>query len=344
VEGEQAKEVMASIQANLERSEQLNQELRLKLESTQQQFLQEQARAESLAALITSQEIVPDSTLSPGVETTVSGVTSPHAREADGVEYPESSVISGEQAEVIASMTQELRQPMSSIVGYTDLLLGESVGILGALQRKFLERVKASTERMGGLVDDIIQMSTLGNSTVKLSPESVDLNALIDEAIAMTIAQVREKNIALRVDIPAAIPPMMADRDAMQQILVHLLQNAEAATPADGEISLGATLHEGTKEEKSKGDYLLLKVSDSGGGIPAEDLPRVFSRLYRADSALIQGVGDTGVGLAVVKALVEAHCGRIWVDAEIGRGSTFSVLLPFVPCPEEGTGAGGPPA
>jgi signal transduction histidine kinase len=228
------------------------------------------------------------------------------------------------QADIIASIAQELRQPMSSIVGYTDLLLGESVGILGALQRKFLERVKASTERMGALVDDLIQVSSSGGEKVDLTPESVDLNTLIDEAVALTMGQLREKNILLRVDIPVPLPSITADKDAMQQIFIHLLQNAGSASRMEGEITIRAVL----KKEEGEQDFILLQVTDSGAGISPEDMPRVFSRLYRADNALIQGVGDTGVGLSIVKTLVEAHGGRIWVDSEIGKGSTFSILLP----------------
>lgn len=234
--------------------------------------------------------------------------------------------VSFEQAEVIASISQELRQPMSSIAGYTDLLLGESAGILGALQRKFLERIKASTERMGGLIEDLVQVSASSNGKPKLQPTTVDLNSVIDDAVALSISQIREKNIVLRVDIPESLPPIVADKDGMQQVLIHLLQNAGSASPVDGEISLHALL----KKEDGESDFILLQVSDTGGGIPPEDLPRVFSRLYRADNPLIQGVGDTGVGLSIVKTLVEAHHGRIWVDSEMGRGSTFSILLPVL--------------
>lgn len=233
---------------------------------------------------------------------------------------------SEEHMEVVLSIVQELRQPMSSIVGYTDLLLGESVGILGALQRKFLERIKASSERMGALVEDLIQITSLDREQIALEPVEVDLNTVIDEAITHTSARFIEKNIALRVDIPDDLPQIQADQDALQQVVIHLLQNAGAASPVEGEIVL--SVHN-AQDELEDQDYVLLQVTDSGGGIPSEDLPRVFSRLYRADNPLIQGIGDTGVGLSVAKNLVEALNGRIWVDTDLGRGSTFSVLLPI---------------
>ena len=231
---------------------------------------------------------------------------------------------STEQAEVVASISQELRQPMSSIVGYTDLLLGESVGILGTLQRKFVERIKASTERIGSLIDDLIQVTTLETGLNELKPEPVNLDLIIDNAMSYTSSQIREKNISMHLDLPKSMAPIYADREALQQILIHLLQNAGAASPLEGTVHLKVQ----TKTEDNR-EYVLIQVTDTGGGIPPEDLGRVFTRLYRADNVLIQGVGDTGVGLSIAKTLTEAQKGRIWVDSTPGVGSTFSVLLPL---------------
>jgi len=213
---------------------------------------------------------------------------------------------------------------MSSIIGYTDLLLGESVGILGALQRKFVERIKASIERIGNLIEDMIQLNTLETGIAGLKSEAVDLNLIIDNAMSYTSNQVREKNISIHLDLPKHLFPIHADRESLQQILVHLLQNAGAATPVEGSIRLKVE----TRTEENQ-DFMLVQVSDTGGGIAADDLPRVFTRLYRADNVLIQGVGDTGVGLSIARTLTEAQHGRIWVESEAGVGSTFSVLLPI---------------
>jgi len=246
------------------------------------------------------------------------------------LENKPSGKLTTDQAEVIASISQELRQPMSSIIGYADLLLGESVGILGALQRKFIERVRASTERIGSLIDDLIQITTLETGLMALKPETVDLNLIIDNAMAYTSSQLREKNITLRIDIPENLQPLHADREALQQILIHLLQNAGAASPVEGSI----TLRVRTQKENDS-ELVVIKVSDTGGGIASDDLARVFSRLYRAENVLIQGVGDTGVGLSIAKALTEAQGGRIWVDTEANSGSTFSVSLPLKPSSTE---------
>jgi len=241
------------------------------------------------------------------------------------LEQRHKSPITNEQVDVIASISQELRQPMSSIVGYTDLLLGESVGILGALQGKFIERIKASTERIGGLVDDLIQITNLDTGKMEFKAESIDLNLIIDNAMAYTGTQIREKNITLRLDIPEAAPRVQTDRDALQQIFIHLLQNATAVTQAEGIITLRVQLQNEAVEH-----FLSIQVTDTGGGIASEDIPRVFARRYRAEHSLIQGLGDTGVGLSIAKSLTEAQGGRIWVETEAGTGSTFSVILPVL--------------
>lgn len=240
-------------------------------------------------------------------------------------ETTDAVVMSDEQMEVFASIAQDLRQPMSSILGYTDLLIGESVGILGALQRKFLERIRASTERMEMLLDDLLRITTLNGDQFQLNPEAVDLGSAIDKALADTSAQMRDKKITLRLDLPNEMPNIHADRDALQQILIHLLKNAGSVSPIEGEIFLRADI----QASETDRDFVLIQVADQGGGIPEEELPRVFSRLYRADNPLIEGVGDTGVGLSIVKTLVESHDGRIWVDSEIGKGSAFNLILPL---------------
>lgn len=243
--------------------------------------------------------------------------------------------LSNEQAEIIASIAQDLRQPISSVIGYTDLLLSESVGILGALQRKFLERVKASTERTNALIGNLIQITALDSGNVQITPEAVDLTSVIDNSIGETSGQMREKNISLRVDLSENLPRMHTDKDAVQQILTHLLSNAGAATPNEGEILLRAR----SESRNGHAESVLMEVADSGEGIPEDDLPRVFSRLYRADNPLIQGVGDTGVGLSIAKTLTEALGGSIWVESALGKGSTFRVRLP-IEAPVEASHAG----
>lgn len=233
-------------------------------------------------------------------------------------------VITTEDQEIIASIVQELRQPMASVMGYTDLLLAETVGILGTLQRKFLERVRAATERLRVLLDDLIQITSFGGGSMELLHQPVDLAVVIDAAITDISARLREKNINLSIELPDELPLLYADREGIQQIIGQLLQNASLATPPEGSITLRAGI-----QKEDPGEYLIFQVTDEGGGIAPEDLGKVFDRRYHADHVLIQGLGDTGVGLSIARTLVEAHGGRIWVESDSTKTSTFSVLLPL---------------
>jgi signal transduction histidine kinase len=225
--------------------------------------------------------------------------------------------------EVMISTIQELRQPVTSIIGYTDLLMAETIGLLGTLQRKFLERVRASTERMRSLLDDLIRITVIEGGKLELEADLVDTAGVIDTALAAMRGQIQEKGISLSLDLPDELPKLQADRDAIEQILIHLLQNASSVTPPDGLIHFRATV-----EDSEEQPYLLLQVKDSGGGIAPEDLPRIFFRHFRAETPLIQGIGDKSIGLSIAKVLVEAHNGRIWVDSVAGETTTFSVLIP----------------
>lgn len=238
--------------------------------------------------------------------------------------YPETSP-EEERREMLASLANELRTPMTSIVGYTDLLLGESVGILGEMQRKFLQRVKANIERLSSLINDLIEITALDTGRIELVPEPVDLINLIEEAIMGLSARFREQDLTVRLDMALELPPIRADRDALYQIILHLLSNACQCSRPGTEIVVTGHLEEA---ERGLPPYLHVSVWDTGGGIAPEDRPRVFQRFYRADKPLIPGLGETGVGMAIAKALVEAHGGRIWVESEMGVGSTFHFILP----------------
>lgn len=243
------------------------------------------------------------------------------------------------QAELLASLVQELRTPMTSIIGYTDLLLGESVGILGAMQRKFLQRVKANTERMSAKLDDLIEITSIDLGRLEIEPETVNIVSIIEEAIMNTAGQFRERGITVDIALEDDLPEINADPDALNQVMLNLLSNACQASVANTTVSVTASLQDTNDSVLGGSTYFMVSVSDTGGGIAEEDRRRVFTRLYRADNPLIKGLGETGVGLSVAKTLIEAHGGRIWAESEDSVGTTFSFLLP-VEGPENGRGMG----
>jgi len=122
---------------------------------------------------------------------------------------------------------------------------------------------------------------------------------------------------------------VQADRDSLYQIILNLLSNASQCSKVKTEILVRAQLEEHDSQIEELPSYLLVSITDTGGGISPQDQNRVFQRLYRADNPLINGLGETGVGLSIAKTLVEANGGRIWVESEMGAGSTFSFILPL---------------
>jgi signal transduction histidine kinase len=231
--------------------------------------------------------------------------------------------------EFVASLSQELRTPMTSITGYTDLLLGESVGLIGDMQRKFLQRIKANIERMNGMLNDLIGVTAIDAGQLEIRPTVVDMAEVIEDTIIGARAQLEEKELTLELNLPENMPPVEADADCVHQIMANLLGNATKCSPVGSTIGISAQIYDEEAGNPEEVHYLKVAVQDSGGGIAPEDHERVFERFYRAESPLINGLGETGVGLAIVKSLVEAHGGRVWVESEIGSGSVFSFLLPI---------------
>jgi signal transduction histidine kinase len=230
------------------------------------------------------------------------------------------------------TIAQDLRQPLSSVMGYTDLLLREEVGILGNMQRKYLERIKVSTERMNRLVDDLITATVMEGAPPRLDLEQVDVCAVVNDAIVDTDPKLRERQIALQVDLPDDPLSITTDRQTLRKIVGQFIVNASQATPAGSQIAVTASLQSADGDQ----DYVLVRIHDRGEGILPRDLPRIFSP--RREGQKFPGLGESDVDLPGVKNLVELLGGRTWVDSDPGHGSTFSVLLPAIPEQIDGNG------
>ncbi|MGB9640994.1 MAG: sensor histidine kinase [Anaerolineales bacterium] len=224
---------------------------------------------------------------------------------------------------LIANLATELRQPLASILGYTDFLLGESVGILGSLQRKFLERIRSATQRINTILEDYLPETNITSHTALANTQNLDLAQLIQKVMEETEPERQSKNQQLQLDLQGGIPALQMDATGLEQILHKLIENAMQATPSQGLISVKVEL----KQESSKSHYLLFQIQDQGGGINPEVLPQVFSPARRE---IPTGLGKSGAELSIVKTLVEALNGRIWIDSSLGSGTTFSILFPFM--------------
>lgn len=237
--------------------------------------------------------------------------------------------------DVLLGMVQDVRTPMTSIVGYVDLLLGESTGILGEMQRKFLQRISTNVQRLASMLDDLIHVALLDAGRFTLTPGAVNVTELIEDAIDGAMNALREKELSLHLNLQEDAPEIIADREALSQVVGHLLTNAYLVSPPGADLYISA--HYGTVNAQAEDGSLtpvpsmIISFEDRGGGIALEDQPSVFARKYKAENPLIQGLGDTGVGLAIARALVEAHSGEVWLDTHEGIGSTFTFFIPAQP-------------
>lgn len=233
--------------------------------------------------------------------------------------------------ETIASLVGELRTPITTILSYTDLLLGESVGILGEAQRNFLQRIRAGAEQLAHMTNSLAQKAVPDERWTGPQWQPVDVGQLINRAVAGSHSYIEEKSLHLDLEVPDNLPPIRADPDYLRRVLTNLLSNACLASAEGGRISItaarsdGAVLHREQPDLEGDG-FVIVSVRDSGGGLSDEALSRVFDR--GRPSRTPRGLGESGAGLALVKALVEAHGGRLWVETEQGVGTTFSFVLP----------------
>jgi signal transduction histidine kinase len=179
-----------------------------------------------------------------------------------------------------------------------------------------LEAMESELKRMTRLVGDLLLLAQADSGRLPLQERVVDLDTLIVEVYHQT--KVLSQNVRVRLTPPEAAR-VKGDPDRLKQVLLNLVTNAIKYTPEGGEVVLSLT---------AEGGYAFLRVSDSGIGIPKEDLPYIFERFYRVDKAREREVGGAGLGLSIAKWIVEAHHGRIWAESEVGKGSTFTVQLP----------------
>lgn len=231
----------------------------------------------------------------------------------------------------ITGISHELRTPMTSIKGYTDLLYKGLVGDVNEEQRKFLSTIKSNADRLTALINDLIDLAQLEEGPGKLDLKPVQMEEIIREAIDLWRRPIEEKGLTLEVDVAEGLPEVRGDRERIARVLTNLLSNAYQYTLPGGRIALSVSPGEGV---------LRVDVTDTGIGIAPEDQDRVFDRFYRADHPVVQQESDgAGLGLALARMFVEMHGGRLWVDSELGRGSTFSFTLPTLAVTErtEGT-------
>ena len=216
----------------------------------------------------------------------------------------------------VANVSHELKTPLTAIAGYAETLAAEASGSQAV---GFAQTIVENARRMQRLVDDLLDLSRIESGGWQPEPHSVGVEAAAREAWAPFAERAAERRVA--VDTATNAATIDADPEALRQIFTNLFDNALRHTQPGGRIQVTA---------ERAGDDVLVRVSDTGSGIPADHLPRIFERFYRVDASRSRQEGGTGLGLAIVKHLVEAHGGRVAAESELGRGTTILLYFPAV--------------
>ena len=229
------------------------------------------------------------------------------------------------KSEFVATVSHELRTPMTSIRGYTDVLLMGAAGALNENQTHFLNIIKNNTERLNILVNDLLDVSQIEAGKITLSPQALDLREVAEEVMEEVLRRSQEENksMALSLDVPKKLPLVYGDSERVRQVLSNLVFNAYHYTPENGTITVAI-------QSLNGGHEVQVDVNDNGVGIALEEQERLFERFYRGEHPLVLATPGTGLGLSIVKQIVEMHQGRIWMKSSgiPGEGSTFSFTLP----------------
>lgn len=232
------------------------------------------------------------------------------------------------RADFISSVSHELRTPLTSVTGYAEMLLDGDAGALTAEQEKMVKTIDRNARRLLDLVEDILTVARMDVGVHRLSPEPVEVAALVEAAVDAVRPSLVARSLSLRVDIPPLVGKVNADRRQLERVLLNLLSNAVKFTPPGGRITVGAD---------RAGDTLTLSVIDTGMGIPIAEQPRMFQRFFRSSTSRDEVIPGTGLGLSIVKTIVEAHDGTIDFESTPGRGTTFRIELPVAgPSPAPG--------
>jgi signal transduction histidine kinase/CheY-like chemotaxis protein len=228
------------------------------------------------------------------------------------------------KARFAAILSHELRAPLNLIVGFSEMMVLSPESYDERLPRSYrsdLHEVYRASRAMLALIEDLLDLAQLEARQLPIERDEVDLGPIIEETLSLARAQFRDKPVAFRLEAPSAIPPVFADSRRMRQVLLNLLSNAGRFTD-QGSVTV--------RVQTASDQELQVTVADTGMGIAAEGLARIFAEFRQVDRSIQRQHGGTGLGLAVSKELIDLHGGRMWAESELGRGSQFHFTLPLV--------------
>ncbi|MCH8013033.1 MAG: PAS domain S-box protein [Candidatus Marinimicrobia bacterium] len=222
------------------------------------------------------------------------------------------------KTEFISTVSHELRTPLTSIRGYVDMILDGDTGEINDDQRKFLKIVDRNTERLSDLINNLLDVEKIESGRIKFAREPVDMEHVLNEAITTFRVAAEGKGLSFDVSIEK-VPKIIGDHDRLVQVFSNLLSNSIKYTQ-EGGITLKA---------HAEGNEVHISITDTGVGISEHDLPKLFTKFFRADTTYIREVGGTGLGLSIVKAILDAHQGTIKFSSKLGAGTSVDITLPI---------------
>jgi signal transduction histidine kinase len=232
------------------------------------------------------------------------------------------------KSEFVSFVAHELKNPMTSIKGYTELLAAGAVGTVNEAQGNFLGTIRSNIERMNTLVSDLNDLSKIEAGRLRLEFKAISVQDVVEEVIRSTKRQIEDKQQQLVLELNDALPPIWADSTRLAQVIVNLVSNAHKYTETGGEIYISAEVSENHWDEDGAEKVVHLWVKDSGIGISEEDQKKIFTKFFRSEDPKTREVAGTGLGLNITRSLVEMQGGKIWFESQHRKGTTFHITIP----------------
>jgi signal transduction histidine kinase len=227
-------------------------------------------------------------------------------------------IASQHKSQFLANMSHELRTPLNAILGYTELILDSIYGEPSEKMREVLERLQANGKHLLGLINDVLDLSKIEAGQLTLSLADYSLKDIVNIVFTAVESLATGKQLTLTTDVSPNLPTGHGDERRLAQVLLNLVGNAIKFTDK-GEVAIKATASDGS---------FTVAVRDTGPGIASTDQGEIFEEFKQADNSVTKRKGGTGLGLSIAKRIIEMHGGRIWVESEIGKGSTFAFTIP----------------
>ncbi len=232
------------------------------------------------------------------------------------------------KSEFVSAAAHELKNPLTSIKGYSDLLGGGAVGPINDEQAEFLTTIRSNAERMGTLVSDLQDISRIEAGQLQLHFSSESLADILSEVRSLLNKQIEDKGQNLEIQLPEDLPPLWCDNTRLVQILTNLISNAHKYTPSGGQILIKAECFEDRNDGEEADKMVLVSVTDDGLGISGEDQKKVFQQFFRSEDKQVRETTGTGLGLSISKNLVEMQGGKLWFESVLGLGTIFYFTIP----------------